>query len=82
MDSTRCQILLEEEVKLLLFCWRQWIDLAVGVLPFRYQPNGMIPFPGLWETVEGFLGEDTVKFLQVVQNWHVAGSFGVSFKHL
>jgi len=55
--SSSTQNLLQEEVQLLLFYWRQRVDCQQPRLQTRNVFDGMVPLPVLWEDVEVFLGK-------------------------
>src|SRR5258708_7979119 len=57
MDAAICKVLLEEVIKLLLFCRGQ--GECLGVREFSHcEINGMVPCLPQWELIKGFLGED------------------------
>src|SRR5258708_27838937 len=68
MDVAICKVLLEEVVKLLLFCRGQGECLGVREFSPRCEINGMVPCLLWWELVKGLLGEDISEVM--VLGWH------------
>src|SRR6266481_5837219 len=68
MDVAVCKVLLEEGIKLLLFCRGQGEHLGVREFSSRCEINGVVPCLPWWELVKGFLGEDISEV--VVLGWH------------
>src|SRR5258707_15482051 len=68
MDAAVCKVLLEEVVKLLLFCRGQGERLGAREFSPRCEINGVVPCLPQWELIKGFLGEDISEV--VVLGWH------------
>src|SRR5882672_6108179 len=64
---------------MLLFDWRQWVDLRAEHLSIRDKFDSMVPFLLIWEFVKGLLGEDIFKLLvrfgYYILEARLAGSF-------
>jgi hypothetical protein len=60
---------LKEDIQLPLFGWREGVHLAAcGLSPWD-ELDRMVPGLGLWQYVEGFLGEYIVEFPEVIRNF-------------
>src|SRR5258705_4392836 len=81
MDVAICKVLLEEVVKLLLFCRGQGECPGAREFSPRCEINGMVPCLPWWELVKGFLGEDISEVM--VLGWHhvLKGSAFLSLLH-
>ena len=69
-DATVCKILLEEVIKLLLFCRREGECPRVREFNSRCEVYGMVPCLSWGELVEGLLREDIAKVVVWLQ-YHV-----------
>jgi len=68
MDGAICKVLMEEVIKLLLFCRGQGECLGARELSPRCKVNGMVPCLLWWEFIKGFFGEDISEV--AVLDWH------------
>jgi len=74
MDAAICKVLLEEVIKLLLFCRGQGECLGVREFSPRCEINGVVPCLLQWELVKGFLGEDISEVVVLGQHHVLKGS--------
>ena len=79
MDAAIHKVLMEEVIKLFLFCWGQGKCPRVGEFSLRCEVYGMVPCLSWGELVKGLLGEDITKVM--VQSWHhvLKGSVFLNF---
>ncbi|SRR5258705_8684650 len=68
MDAAVHKVLLEEVIKLLLFCRGQGEHLGAREFSLRCEINGMVPCLPWWELIKGFLREDISEVM--VLGWH------------
>ena len=68
MDAAIRKVLVEETIKLFLFCQGQGEHPRAGEFSLRYEVYGMIPCLLWGELVKGLLGEDITKVM--VRSWH------------
>ena len=62
----RVQILLEEGIQLSLLGRGQQVHLVTSGFRTWDKFNGMVPWFGLWQHVEGFFGENIIKLMKIV----------------
>ena len=67
-DATGFQILFQEGIELLLFGMGERVDLTSRWGSSRDEFNGMVPRLGVWQDIEGFLGEYGTEFSEVGQD--------------
>src|SRR5258707_12493678 len=71
-DAAICKVLLEEVIKLLLFCRGQGEHPGAREFSPRCEINGMVPCLLWWELIKGFLGGD-ISEVMVLGQHHVLG---------
>ena len=74
MDAAICKVLMEEVVKLLLFCQRQGEHPRAGEFGPRCEVYGMVPCLLWGELIKGLLGEDITKVMVWLQYHVLKGS--------
>src|SRR5258708_19141804 len=73
-DAAVRKVLLEEVIKLLLFCRGEGECLGVREFSPRCEINGVVPCLPWWELVKGFLGEDISEVMVFGQHHVLRGS--------
>src|SRR5260370_32728965 len=73
MDAAVCKVLVEDIVKLLLFCRGQGECPGVRELSARCKVNDMVPCLLWWEFVKGFFGEDNSEVMVLDQHHILEG---------
>src|SRR5258708_15816397 len=81
MDVAVHKVLLEEVIKLLLFCRGQGEHPGVREFSPGCEINGMVPCLLWWELVKGFLGEDISEVVVLGQHHVFEGSASLSLLH-
>src|SRR5258708_3663602 len=81
MDVAICKVLLEEVIKLLLFCRGQGEHPGAREFSPRCEINGVVPCLPWWELIKGFLGEDISEVMVLGQHHVLRRSAFLSLLH-